>query len=309
MGSLYSFEMPGRRFYIVDAFSDRPFRGNPAVVVPEAEGLSDRAMQALAAELRMEAGFVLPATAAGADLRMRFFSPGAEVDVSGHVTVAAYAALKAAGQLPKGGDGRVLQQARAGILPVDLAPDGDAGPYVTLDLGKPTFGAALDRREVLEALRVGDAALLPGPAPRVVTCGVALAVVAMADRAALEGMAPDMVKLAGFSRRRGCLGIVAFARPGVHPQSALAARFFFPVVGPDEDAVSGAALAAICAYAVRERQLVCVGETTFQTDQGHALGRPNRAHVIMRTEAGQIASIRVRGQGVVVASGEFTPAD
>lgn len=301
--------MPAHRFYIVDAFSDRPFRGNPAVVVPDAVGLSDRAMQALAAELRMEAGFILPPTSNDADLRMRFFSPGAEVDVSGHVTVAAYAALKAFGKLPLGGSGRVRQQARAGVLPVDLSNDGDAGPWVTLDLGKPLFGVALDRREVADALRVGDGALYAGPAPRVVTCGVALAVAAMADRHALEAMAPDMVKLAAFSRRRGCLGIVAFARPGVHPQSALSARFFFPVVGPDEDAVSGAALAAIVAYAVRERQLVCVGETTFQTDQGHSLGRPNRAHVIVRAEGGQIASIRVKGQGVVVASGEFTPAD
>lgn len=301
--------MTGRRFYIVDAFSDKPFRGNPAVVVPDAEGLSDRAMQALAAELRMEAGFVLEATTADADLRMRFFSPHAEVDVSGHVTVAAYAALKAAGKLPSNGAGRIRQQARGGVLPVDLAPNGENGPWVTLDFGKPAFGSAVERREVADSLRVPDTALLEGRSPRLVTCGVTLAVAAMSDLTALESMTPDMVKLAAFSRRRGCLGIVCFAQPGVEPRSALAARFFFPVVGPDEDAVSGAALAAICAYGVRERQLVCVGETQFQTDQGHSLGRPNRAHVIVRAEAGQIASIRVRGQGVVVASGEFTPAE
>ena len=82
-------------------------------------------------------------------------------------------------------------------------------------------------------------------------------------------------------------------------------RFFFPAVGPEEDIVSGAALAAACAFGVRERLLTCVGEATFQTDQGHSLGRPNQAQVIVRAEAGQIAEIRVRGRGVVVARGEL----
>jgi PhzF family phenazine biosynthesis protein len=300
--------------FVVDAFSDRPFCGNPAVIVPEADGLSDRAMQALAAELRMEAGFVLPPTAEGADLRMRFFSPGAEVDVSGHVTVAAYAALQAAGKLPGGtaeiGPKRIRQQARAGVMPVELNLEpGASAPSVTLDLGKPVFGPALDRGEVMDALRIGAGALSPGPSPRAVTCGVSLAVASMADSAALAATVPDMARLAAFSRRRGVLGIVAFAMPGLHPHSALTSRFFFPAVGPDEDPVSGAALAAVVAYGVRERLLTCVGEASFQTDQGHSLGRPNRATVEIATSAGQIAAVRVRGRGVVVMRGEFTPAE
>jgi PhzF family phenazine biosynthesis protein len=267
-------------------------------------------MQALAAELRMESGFVLPPTRPDADLRLRFFSPHAEVDVSGHVTVAAYAALAEAGQLP--GDGpkrRVRQEARAGIMPVDLELASGRAPLVTLDFGRPSFGAALDRSEVLEALRVGAGSLASGPAPRPVTCGVPLAVAPMADAAALAACVPDMARLAAFSRRRGVLGIVAFAMPGQHPPSALTARFFFPAVGPDEDPVSGAALAAVVAYGVRERLLTCVGEATVQTDQGHSLGRPNRAHVHVRTEAGAIASLKVAGRGVVAIRGEFTPAE
>lgn len=297
-----------RRFYIVDAFSDRPFYGNPAVVVPDASGMSDRAMQALASELRMEAGFVFPPTDGDADLRLRFFSPHAEVDVSGHVTVATYAALHAAGALPSAKP-RIRQQSRAGVFPVELTADADGTPWVTLDFGRPVFGATVERKEVEDALRVTPDALIIRTAPRIVTCGVSLCVVPMADSTALHAVVPDMAKLAAFSRRRGVLGIVAFARPGLHPESAITARFFFPVVGPDEDPVSGAALAASMAYAVRERQIVCVGETTFWTDQGHNLGRPNRAQVTLSPEAGGLSNIRVRGRGVIVAAGEFTPLD
>lgn len=297
-----------RRFYIVDAFSDRPFAGNPAVIVPDAAGLSDRAMQALASELRMEAGFVFPPNGDDADLRLRFFSPHAEVAVSGHVTVATYAALHAAGTLPRAKP-KIRQQSRAGVLPVELTPDADGTPWVTLDFGRPVFGATVDRAEVHEALRVNADALIIRTAPRIVTCGVSLCVVAMADSTALHNVVPDMAKVAAFSRRRGVLGIVAFARPGLHPESAITARFFFPVVGPDEDPVSGAALAASIAYAVRERQIAVVGETTLWTDQGHNLGRPNRAQVTLRPESGGLSNIRVRGRGVIVASGEFTPLD
>lgn len=296
----------GHRFYVVDAFSDRPYCGNPAVIVPDADALSDATMQAVAAELRMEAGFILKPTFPDADLRIRFFSPGGEVDVSGHVTVAAYAALARAGKLPRGAR-TVRQQSRAGVLPVEIVeeegPPG-AGPWVTLDFGRPSFGAALDRSEIRECLRVEDGALPPG-APRVVTAGVALAVVALTSPAVLHRLVPDMARLAAFSRRRGVLGIAAFARPGVQPTSALAARFFFPVVGPDEDVVSGAALAAILAHAVRERQLACVREATFQTDQGHALGRPNRARVTVRTEGGHVSAVLVRGRGCLVAEGQL----
>ncbi len=289
------------RFLLVDAFSDRPFGGNPAVIVPDARGLSDRAMQSLAAELRMEAGFLLPPTQPGADLRIRFFTPDREVDVSGHVTVAAYAALAAEGALPAGP--RVKQETRAGVLTVELS--GDA-PWVTLGFGWPAFGAALDRAEVAAAM---GARIAEGAAPRTITCGVSLGVVAMPNPTALLEARPDMAKVVALSRRRGVLGLCAYALPGLHPASALTARFFFPAVGPDEDAVSGAALAAICAYAVRERQLTCVGEATFQTDQGHSLSRPNRAEVTVRTEGGQIVELRVKGRGVVVARGEILPIE
>jgi trans-2,3-dihydro-3-hydroxyanthranilate isomerase len=280
-----------RSFFVVDAFADRPFGGNPALVVPDAAEVSEGAMRALAAELRMEAGYILPPTG-DADLRLRFFSPTAELDFSAHVTIAAFTAL--------GGPARrVRQESRAGVHEIEV----DAGG-VTIDIGRPRFGPALDRKETADALRVGVGALAP-LAPRVVTCGIGVAVVGMADPQSLMAAVPDMARLAAFSRRRGVLGIAAFAQPGVHPRSALTARFFFPAVGPDEDVLSGAAVAAICAYGVRERTLTCVGEATFQTDSGHALGRPTRAHVTVATEAGQLARLRVRGSGVISLRGTF----
>src|ERR671915_279405 len=80
------------RFRQVDVFTDRPLAGNPLAIFPEAEGLSDAEMQSLAREMNLsETTFVLPPTdegrAAGADYRMRIFTPARELPFAGHPTI------------------------------------------------------------------------------------------------------------------------------------------------------------------------------------------------------------------------------
>jgi len=93
-----------------DAFADRPGMGNPAGVLLDARGLRDAAMQAIARAVGFnETAFVLPATRA--DLRLRYFTPGHEVDLCGHATIGSFVALYHHGLLPGQGlpsrDGRV----------------------------------------------------------------------------------------------------------------------------------------------------------------------------------------------------------
>mgnify|MGYP000029121245 CR=1 FL=1 len=79
----------------IDAFTARPFAGNPAAVVPLDAPLPDDVMQAMAAEHNLsETAFVLRE---GADWRLRWFTPKAEVDLCGHATLATAHALWEAG--------------------------------------------------------------------------------------------------------------------------------------------------------------------------------------------------------------------
>jgi len=80
------------RFRQVDVFTDRPLQGNPLAVFPDADGLSDDEMQALAREMNIsETCFVLPPTddgaAEGADYRVRIFTPGRELPFAGHPAI------------------------------------------------------------------------------------------------------------------------------------------------------------------------------------------------------------------------------
>ena len=80
--------MPARVLHF-DAFAPRPGMGNPAGVVLDADGLSDATMQAIAQAVGFnETAFVLPSTRA--DLRLRYFTPGHEVDLCGHATVGSF---------------------------------------------------------------------------------------------------------------------------------------------------------------------------------------------------------------------------
>jgi len=73
--------------YQIDAFTSRLFSGNPAAVVPLDDWLADDLMQSIAAENNLaETAFVIPRTEASP---LRWFTPGVEVDLCGHATLAA----------------------------------------------------------------------------------------------------------------------------------------------------------------------------------------------------------------------------
>ena len=79
------------RLYQVDSFTTDVFRGNPAGVVPGADGLTEAQMQAIAREMNnSETAFALPPTAADHEVWVRFFTPTTEVPSCGHVTIAAH---------------------------------------------------------------------------------------------------------------------------------------------------------------------------------------------------------------------------
>src|ERR671923_563314 len=106
-----------RRFKQVDAFTERPFRGNPVAVVLDGEGLDTATMQHIARWTNLsETTFLLPSKVA--DYRLRIFSPSRELPFAGHPTIgSAHAALEAG--IAKGK--KIRQECGAGVL--DLSVD------------------------------------------------------------------------------------------------------------------------------------------------------------------------------------------
>src|SRR5687768_7858805 len=123
MGYRVGAAMP-RRYdvYQVDAFTAVRFAGNPAGVVPDASGLSEVEMLAIARELNnSETAFILPADRDDHDVRVRFFTPTTEVPICGHATIAAHWIRAHLGVT----EGITRQLTGAGILPVQIERGSD----------------------------------------------------------------------------------------------------------------------------------------------------------------------------------------
>mgnify|MGYP000997145884 FL=1 len=106
------------RIYQIDSFTRRKFHGNPAGVVPHADGLTEEQMQRIARELNnSETAFIFSSASPDYDVEVRFFTPTMEVPLCGHATIAAHYVRAVEGDAVSG---RVRQKTKAGILPVDI---------------------------------------------------------------------------------------------------------------------------------------------------------------------------------------------
>src|ERR1043166_1180530 len=102
----------GLRYFIVDAFTNRPFAGNPAAVVPLDQWKDDAWLQNVAMEMNLSETAYLVPNAHGYDLR--WFTPKVEVDLCGHATLASAIVLAHLGRLADGAD--VAFSTRSGVL-------------------------------------------------------------------------------------------------------------------------------------------------------------------------------------------------
>jgi PhzF family phenazine biosynthesis protein len=113
-----------RPFRQVDVFTATPYLGNPVAVVLGADGLSDEQMQRLARWTNLsETTFVLAPQAAGADYRVRIFTPGNELPFAGHPTLGTCHAWLEAGGNPAAA-GVIVQECAAGLIGVRSASSG-----------------------------------------------------------------------------------------------------------------------------------------------------------------------------------------
>ena len=112
------------RYVVADVFTDTPLEGNQLAVFTDARDLDELTMQALAKEMALsETVFVLPAQAADADVRIRIFTPAAELPFAGHPTLGS--AFVLAGPLQK----IVIRlETGSGVVPVELVRE---GPQIT----------------------------------------------------------------------------------------------------------------------------------------------------------------------------------
>jgi PhzF family phenazine biosynthesis protein len=214
------------RQWTVDAFASEPFRGNPACVVePFDRWPSDDWMQALARENNQAETAFLLKTGDPARFGLRWFTPGMEVDLCGHATLAsAHVLLTEAGQ-------------RADVLTFDTR----SGPLIVrrADGGyEMDFPSDPPRRC---AAAPGGLAAALGVEPLEVWAGRYLVAV-LADAAAVDAVSPDIRALASVQGEADEIGqVIVCALADESDEVDVVDRFFAPGCGVDEDPATGSA--------------------------------------------------------------------
>lgn len=299
-------------FYQLDVFTDVPLGGNPLAVFPEALGLDDRTMQALAREMNLsETTFVLPSETA--TKKVRIFTPAAEVPLAGHPTIGTWWLLAELGylDLPEAGITRITQETAAGILPVDIHSEHGAPDKVVMVQTLPAFGATVDDvARLATCLGAEQGAVLPDPKPQVVSTALPQLMVpfrSLEDVQALPsgGTGAALTQLV---REVGSECAMCYTQETVNPAATVHCRMFAPGIGVPEDPATGSAAGALGAYLVKYGIVRPVhGLAAVVVEQGLEINRPSRIEVeISVNDWNGIAEVRVGGTAVTIIKGEVS---
>jgi PhzF family phenazine biosynthesis protein len=276
-----------------------PMGGNPAGVVLDPGDTTSHEMVRTAVRLNplSETAFVW-GRQDGA-YPVRYFAPGGEVDLCGHATAAAYAALALAGRLGSL-PAEVRSVAPGGRVQGQVQMEGD-GVLVWLDMPVPRrVDTALDLEALAQALGLPHEVVASRPAAAIEDVGIRVALIPVADLAALDAMRPDFQRLREFGRLHHITVFYPFVLDADSRQ--VRARSFAPAVDIDEDPATGTAAASLGAYLAREGLIPPTSELRIR--QGEAMGRPSeiRLHVVHGDR--EPSTIRVGGwvRGEAVAS-------
>jgi len=257
-------------FVTVDVFTDRRFGGNPLAVFPDARGLTDAEMQALAAEFNLsETTFVLPPEDPANTARVRIFTRHYEMPFAGHPNVGTGFVLR-----DRAVDGLLRFEEIAGLVEVRVDAQGTtiAAPQpLALDVELP---AAL----IARAAGLAEADIVVARHAPVRAGTGNFFVIAEVRPEALARAQPDF---AGF--RAGLEAVPAlggrFALYLYAPNgAAVRARMFAPLGGTVEDAATGSAATPLAALLLK---LSCQDQGAWDITQGVEMGRPS----LLRTTA------------------------
>jgi PhzF family phenazine biosynthesis protein len=286
--------------YQVDSFTKELFKGNPAGVVPNADGLDEAGMQQIARELNnSETAFLLAPDGPDCDGVIRYFTPRTEVPICGHATIAAMY-VKA---LEAGLDAAVYRmRTGAGVLPFEIVRNGNDYRVIMtqgrIELESPLQGELRER--VRDGLGLCEAELDERCPIQIASTGHSKVMIGIKRLAKLHRLNPRMSELAELSPVIGCNGYFVFTLDSDSPEVLTHGRMFAPAIGIDEDPVTGNAHGPLGAYLVHHGLVKATGdEFCFRGMQGEAMGRPGVMEVRVRLVGNRPVQVRIVGEAVI----------
>ena len=275
------------RYVVCDVFTDRPLAGNQLAVFTDAREIPEDLLQPLAREMAFSETVFVYSPDGDGHVRIRIFTPAAEVPFAGHPVLGSAFVLAGPLQLEE-----IRIETGRGVIPVRLEREGAQIVFGRMEQPVPTVEPYPEAAEVLGALGV-ERSELP------VECydnGLKHVYVLLGSEGQVAALAPDLGRLA--------------ALPAVFDVNCLAGagrrwktRMFAPGGGVPEDPATGSAAGPLAVHLARHG-LIPFGEE-IEISQGAEVGRPSTLYATAWGTPEQVERVEVAGRAVVVARGEF----
>ncbi len=293
--------MKKRIVYQIDSFTKEKFKGNPAGVVINADGLSDRQMQLIAREMKnSETAFLFSPDNGDCDGVIRYFTPETEVPTCGHATIGAMYAKAIEDNL----DSCILRyRTKIGVLPFEIRKE--HGDYqVMMTQGKFELSPVIDTitsKKIMAALQLETSDLDEKCPIQIASTGHSKVMIGIRDRKKLNSLNPDFYVLAALSKIINCNGYFVFTFDSDTREILTHGRMFAPAIGINEDPVTGNANGPLGGYLIQNK-IVAYADNHFEfyCQQGEKMDRPGVIHVKVKIDNGIPVLIQIKGDAVVI---------
>jgi PhzF family phenazine biosynthesis protein len=287
--------------YQIDSFTKERFKGNPAGVVVNADGLTDIQMQRIARELNnSETAFLFSPDDATCDGVIRYFAPGTEVPTCGHATIAAMYARAVEDKL----DSCVLRyKTKIGILPFEIIRK-DEDYQVIMTQGKFELSPAFDEdttQKLLTALCLETSDRDERCPIQTASTGHSKVMIEIKSRKKLNDLTPNFTALAELSKQIKCNGYFVFTFDSDSKDILTFGRMFAPAIGINEDPVTGNANGPLGGYLIQNKIITTTDNLfEFNGGQGEKIDRFGVVNIKVQIENDEPSLIQIKGDAVVL---------
>jgi PhzF family phenazine biosynthesis protein len=287
--------------YQIDSFTKEKFKGNPAGVVLNADGLADEQMLMIAGEFNnSETAFLFSPDSEECDGIIRYFTPKTEVPTCGHATIGAMYAKALEENL---GPCVLRYRTKIGILPLEIIKI-KKDYQIVMTQGSFELSDVLEntiRGRIVQGLGLADADLDERCPVQIASTGHSKVMIGIKSRKKLNSLKPDFQALSDISAAIKCNGYFIFTFDTGTKEILTSGRMFAPAIGINEDPVTGNANGPLGGYLIQNK-IVETKEDIFEfnSTQGEAMNRPGIVNVKVEIQNGRPSATRIKGDAAAV---------
>jgi len=282
-----------------DVFSSRPLEGNPLAVFPDAHGLSDDEMQAIAREMNLsETTFLVrrdDKIEHQRGVRVRIFTVQEELPFAGHPTLGTAFALRGLSKAPE-----IKLDLNIGTIPVRFEDPEGQPAFGEMTQQDPEFGAVHNRNTIAQVTGIPAEDIDPELPIQTVSTGVPFTILPLRNLEAARRLAINQSRASEYLSKYNAKFFFCVTRECVDPTARLHARMLFY---NGEDPATGSASGCAAAWMVEHG--VAKPDERVMIEQGLEMKRPSRIFLRASRHNDRVVNVRVGGNVVEVLRGEI----